>query len=69
MSIPYRQIHLDFHTSEAIPGIGTAWDKKHWQETLKRGHVNSINIFAVCHHGWSYYDTLRQKLHWNEGVA
>jgi NAD+ kinase len=19
--------------------------------------------------GWSYFDTLRQKLHWNEGVA
>jgi hypothetical protein len=57
MSIPYRQIHLDFHTSEAIHGIGAAWDKKHWQETLMRGHVNSINVFAVCHHGWSYYNT------------
>jgi hypothetical protein len=57
MSIPYRQIHLDFHTSEKIPGIGAAWDKQHWQETLKRGHVNSINVFAVCHHGWSYYNT------------
>jgi NAD+ kinase len=19
--------------------------------------------------GWTYFDTLRQKLHWNEGVA
>lgn len=57
MSIPFRQIHLDFHTSEAIPGIGSAWDKKHWQETLKRGHVSSVNVFAVCHHGWSYYNT------------
>lgn len=63
MSIPYRQIHLDFHTSEVIPGISAAWDKKHWQETLKRGHVNSINIFAVCHHGWSYYDTKVGKRH------
>ncbi len=57
MSIPYRQIHLDFHTSEQISGIGSAWNKQHWQETLKRGHVNSINVFAVCHHGWSYYNT------------
>ncbi len=57
MSIPYRQVHLDFHTSEHIPGIGAAWDKQHWQETLKRGHVNGINVFAVCHHGWSYYNT------------
>jgi hypothetical protein len=63
MSIPYRQIHLDFHTSEQIPGIGAAWDKQDWQETLKRGHVNSINIFAACHHGWSYYNTLVGKRH------
>jgi hypothetical protein len=63
MTIPYRQIHLDFHTSEAIPGIGTAWNKRHWQETLQRGHVNSINVFAVCHHGWSYYDTQVGKRH------
>lgn len=58
MTIPYRQIHLDYHTSEHIPGIGSAWNQQHWQETLKRGHVNSINVFAVCHHGWSYYNTL-----------
>ncbi len=57
MTIPFRQIHLDFHTSEKIPGIGSAWDKRHWQDTLRLGHVNSINVFAVCHHGWSYYDT------------
>ncbi len=53
----YRQIHLDFHTSEAIEGIGADFDKAHWQRTLREGHVDSINIFAVCHHGWSYYDT------------
>jgi len=63
MTIPYRQIHLDFHTSEHIPGIGAAWDKKHWQATLQRGHVNSINVFAVCHHGWSYYNTKIGKRH------
>lgn len=63
MSIPFRQIHLDFHTSEAIPGIGAAWDKKHWQQTLQRGHVNGINVFAVCHHGWSYYHTKLGQRH------
>jgi len=63
MTIPFRQVHLDFHTSEHIPGIGSAWDKRHWQETLRRGHVNSINIFAVCHHGWSYYDTKLGQRH------
>ena len=53
----FRQIHLDFHTSEHIPGIGSRFDKAHWQETLKRAHVDSITCFATCHHGWAYYET------------
>jgi hypothetical protein len=53
----YRQIHLDFHTSEHIPGIGSAFDPEDFVGTLKAAHVNSITIFAKCHHGWSYYPT------------
>jgi len=53
----YRQIHLDFHTSEHIPGIGAAFDADDFVATLKAAHVNSITIFAKCHHGWSYYPT------------
>ncbi len=53
----FRQIHLDFHTSEKIADIGSAFDKKQWQETLKKAHVNSVTTFATCHHGWAYYDT------------
>ncbi len=53
----FRQIHLDFHTSGAIDGIGSRFDKKAYQETLQRAAVNSVSTFATCHHGWSYYDT------------
>lgn len=53
----YRQIHLDFHTSEHIPGVGSAFDPDDFVATLKAAHVNSITIFAKCHHGWSYYPT------------
>ena len=53
----YRQIHLDFHTSEHIPGVGSAFDAEDFVGTLKKAHVNSITIFAKCHHGWSYYPT------------
>ncbi|MGV8955760.1 MAG: alpha-L-fucosidase, partial [Cypionkella sp.] len=53
----YRQIHLDFHTSEHIPGIGAAFDPDDFVATLKAAHVDSITIFAKCHHGWSYYPT------------
>jgi len=53
----FRQIHLDFHTSPAIPGIGEDFDKAHWQETLQQAHVDSITCFSKCHHGWSYHPT------------
>lgn len=57
MNEPTRQIHLDFHTSEHIPRIGSEFDKKQFQEALLTGRVNLINIFAKCHHSWSYYPT------------
>ncbi|KQV29288.1 beta-galactosidase [Rhizobium sp. Root1203] len=53
----YRQIHLDFHTSEHIPAVGAEFDAKDFVATLKTAHVDSITIFAKCHHGWSYYPT------------
>ncbi len=59
----YRQIHLDFHTGPAIPGIGAAFDKQAWQETLKAAHVDSVTTFAKCHHGWSYHETKVGKMH------
>jgi hypothetical protein len=59
----YRQIHLDFHTSEHIPGIGADFDPDTFVSTLKASHVDSITIFAKCHHGWSYYPTKVGKPH------
>lgn len=53
----YRQVHLDFHTSPHITEIGEAFDEMHWQSTLRRGNVDSITLFATCHHGYAYYDT------------
>ena len=53
----YRQIHLDFHTSEHIEGVGAEFDAADFVATLKAAKVDSITIFAKCHHGWSYYPT------------
>ncbi len=53
----FRQIHLDFHTSPFIPGIGEQFDKKQWQKTLQDAAVDSITLFATCHHGYAYYNT------------
>jgi len=59
LPLPFRQIHLDFHTHESIEGIGADFDPQAFAETLARAHVNSINLFARGHHGYIYYDTKR----------
>lgn len=59
----FRQIHLDFHTSPAIPGIGARFDKAQFQEALKTGNVDSITCFSSCHHGWSYHPTEVGAMH------
>lgn len=59
----YRQIHLDFHTSDVIPEVGKDFDVQDFVKTLKDAHVNSINIFAKCHHGMCYYPTKVGRMH------
>lgn len=60
-----RQIHLDFHCSEKINDIGCNFDKRNFKNVLKNANVNSINLFAKCHHSWSYYPTLIGNMHPN----
>lgn len=54
-----RQIHLDFHTSENIDGIGADFDPQEFARTAKDASVSSMTVFARCHHGWLYYDSQR----------
>ncbi len=58
-----RQVHLDFHTSPAIPDIGVNFNKEEWQEALKSGHVDSITVFSKCHHGYSFHPTNANEMH------
>lgn len=57
VELRFRQVHLDFHTSEHIPGVGDAFDPEDFAATLEKARVNSVTCFARCHHGWIYYDT------------
>ncbi len=61
----FRQVHLDFHTSEHIPGIGADFDPDRFAERLTRARVNSVTCFARGHHGWMYYPTRRfpERIH------
>ena len=56
-SLPMRQIHLDFHTSPYIGGIGSLFNEDEFAATLSNAHVEWINLFAKCHHGMFYYQT------------
>jgi len=53
----FRQIHLDFHTSEAIGGIGASFDPDEFADTLATARVDSVTCFARGHHGWLYYES------------
>ena len=64
-SIPQRQVHLDFHTSEHVKNIGSMFSKKQFQDCLIKGHVNSITVFAKCHHGWAYFPSEKNEMHPN----
>jgi len=55
--LPFRQVHLDFHTSPLIPDIGVDFDAQAFARTLVEASVDSVTVFAKCHHGLSYYPT------------
>jgi hypothetical protein len=55
--LTFRHIHLDFHTSPAVTGVGEAFRAEEFARVLTEAAVNSITIFGKCHHGMSYYPT------------
>lgn len=57
--MPYRQIHLDFHTSEFIQGVGAEFDGNEFGDRLLKANVDSVTCFGRCHHGWLYYPSRR----------
>jgi Hypothetical glycosyl hydrolase 6/Beta-galactosidase trimerisation domain len=63
----FRQVHLDFHTSADCKDVGAEFDPAVFAETVKAGRVDSMTIFAKCHHGFSYYPTKVGTMHPNLG--
>jgi hypothetical protein len=58
-----RQIHLDFHTSPHIPEIGIDFDADVFADQMRDAYVNSVTVFAKCHHGHLYYNTRHPARH------
>lgn len=64
-NVSFCQIHLDFHTSPMIEGIGSRFNGEEFAKTLVEAGVESINLFAKCHHGMYYYPTQIGTMHPN----
>ncbi len=55
--VPFRDVHLDFHTSGLIQDVGADFNPEEFARTFAEAHVNSVCVFARCHHGYCYYPT------------
>ena len=60
---PRRTVHLDFHTGPDIPAVGARFDADAFARTFRDAHVDSVTVFAKCHHGLLYYRTGRPERH------
>ncbi len=56
-------IHLDFHTSPDIEGIGEHFDKEALTRTVKEASIDLMTVFAKCHHGYTYYPSKVGQMH------
>ena len=56
-------IHLDFHTSPHITGIGERFNKEKFTQTLKNANIDLMTVFAKCHHGYTYYPSKISSMH------
>jgi len=58
-----RSVHLDFHTSQEIKDIGKDFNKEEFKKNLKKANIDSISLFAKCHHGCFYYPSNKFYTH------
>jgi hypothetical protein len=57
----HRQIHLDFHTPAGVT-VGDRFHATEFFDTLEAAKINSIAVFAKCHHGYPYFNTKVETL-------
>ncbi len=58
-----RCVHLDFHTSDEVYGVGRDFDKEAFKTAICEAELDSITLFAKCHHGNFYYFSDRFHTH------
>jgi hypothetical protein len=61
--LPTRTVHLDFHTGPAIDDVASNFKADEFAATFQQASVQSVTVFAKCHHGHLYYETDRAERH------
>ena len=61
--LAFRQIHLDFHTGETVTNVASEYTDEEFAEMIDIGRINSMTIFAKCHHGLFYYYDTKYTVH------
>ena len=61
--LPFNQVHLDYHNGDDITDIGKDFNEEDFISSLKSSCVESVALFAKCHHGNFYYYTDKFKRH------
>ena len=56
-------VHLDFHTSPDIEGVGARFSKEKFTKIIKDAKIDLVTVFAKCHHGYTYYPSRIAPMH------
>lgn len=58
-----KRLHLDFHNHPTVKGIGSKLTPDSFRRNLEELGIDSVVLFAKCHHGMSYYPTMVAEPH------
>ncbi len=60
---PVRTVHIDFHTSPHIRDVACDFKADEFAAIFAKANADSVCVFAKCHHGMLYYNTIRPERH------
>src|SRR5262245_49925707 len=64
-SVPWRKVHIEYHTSRHMPKLATRFDADEFGDQLLAAHVNGATVFAKDMYGYSYFPSEHGRMHPN----
>lgn len=53
--LPYRKVHLDFHTHPSVTGIGSRFGPERFADALANAGLDGVVLFVKDHYRRSFY--------------